>query len=142
VLGAAAHRGDVMDARSRWRRLDAEHWVHVAGMVLTTVLVLCTFWTALAGLVGGLLVVALFPGALAALAGWLTSAWRRERPWSWWVWTVLATLSFLSDLAALADPRPVRLAGLVVSGGLLLLLAHPDSRTRIQPPAPTSTFQR
>jgi len=40
-----------MDARSRWRRLDAEHWVHVAGMVLTTVLVLCTFWTALAGLV-------------------------------------------------------------------------------------------
>src|SRR3954454_2989270 len=111
-----------MDARSRWRRLDAEHWVHVAGVVLTTVLVLCTFWT--------------------ALAGWLTSAWRREQPWSWWEWTVLATLSFLSELAALADPRPVRLAGLVVSGGLLLLLAHPDSRTRIQPPAPTSTFQR
>ena len=85
-------------------RLDAEHWVHVAGMVLTTVLVLCTFWTALAGLVGGLLVVALFPGALAALAGWLTSAWRRERPWSWWVWTVLATLSFLFDLAAPGRP--------------------------------------
>jgi len=55
---------------------------------------------------------------------------------------VLATLSFLSELAALADPRPVRLAGLIVSGGLLLLLAHPDSRTRIQPPAPTSTLQR
>jgi hypothetical protein len=82
-------------------------------------------------------VVALFPGALAALAGWLTSAWRRERAWSWWAWTVLATLGVLAGLAGLADVRPGGLVWLIAHGGLLLLLCHPDSRARTRVP-PTS----
>jgi hypothetical protein len=123
-----------MDGRSRWQRFDAEHWVHVAGIVLTTVLVLWTLWVALVGLIAGLLLSALVPGAIAALAGWLTSAWRRELPWSWWVWTVLATLTVL---VGLADPGPATLAWLVAGGGLLILLVHPDSRARVQAPAPS-----
>jgi hypothetical protein len=80
-------------------------------------------------------VAALVPGVLAALSGWLTSAWARERPWSWWAWTVLVTLAFLSALAGLPGLRPATLAWVGVSGVLLLLLAHPDSRARIRPAA-------
>jgi hypothetical protein len=122
-----------MDAPTRWQRLDAEHWIHVVGMVGTTALVLWTLWVAVLGFAVGLAAAALVPAALAAVAGWLTSAWRRERPWSWWAWTVPTALAFLSGAAGLADPGPMTLAWLVVSGGLLLLLAHPDSRARIQP---------
>ena len=120
-----------MDARTRWRRFDAEHWIHVYGMVLTTVLTSWTAWIVLGGLFGGFVLAALIPGAFASLVGWMTSAWRREQPWSWWAWTVLATLSFIYALPALADPGLLALAPLVISGVLLLMLAHPDSRARI-----------
>jgi len=119
-------------ARTRWQRLDAEHWVYVYGIVATVGLTLWTVWTALVGLAYGFVVAALIPGALAFLAGWMTSAWRQERPWSWWAWTVLATLTFLSALAALVDPRPVDVVWLVGSAVLLLLLVHPVSRARIE----------
>jgi len=120
-----------MDARTRWRRFDAEHWIYVYGMVATTVLALWAAWSALVGLAAGFFLAALIPGALASLAGWMTSAWRQERPWSWWAWTVLATLSFVYALPALADPGVLSLVPLVLSGGLLLMLVHPDSRARI-----------
>jgi hypothetical protein len=131
-----------MDARTRWRRLDAEHWIHVFGIVGTTVLVLWTVWAVPAGIAAGPVVVAVFPAAIAALAGWLTSAWRRERPWSWWVWTALATVGLLSGLSALAQLRLVAIPWCVVSGGLLLLLVHPDSRARTEFRAPSPPLRR
>ena len=127
-----------MDLGTRWRRLDAEHWVHVWGMVVTTVLWLWTMWCALVGLATGFLLVAVLPAAVAVLAGWLTSAWRRERAWAWWVWTVLTTIAFLSGLTGLGDPWPVTVPWLLVTGTLLALLAHPDSRARIGRPAAAS----
>ncbi len=57
-----------MDARTRWLRLDPEHWVHVSGMAVTTLLVLWTLGVALAGLAAGLLVAALIPAVLAGLS--------------------------------------------------------------------------
>jgi hypothetical protein len=125
-----------MDVRTRWRRLDAEHWVHVLGMVLTTVLTLWTAAAVLAGLAVGLVVAAVVPAAIASLVGGLTSAWRRERPWAWWGWTVLATVVLLGALPAVLDMRAVGLPALVVSGVLLLLLVHPDSRARIAARSP------
>ena len=124
-----------MDPWTRWRRLDAEHWVHVWGIAVTTLLALWTVWVVVVGLAGGLLLVAVLPASMTALAGWLTSAWRLERPWAWWAWTVGTAVLFLSGLAGLADPGPITVAWLVVTGGLLLLLAHPDCRARIGTPA-------
>jgi hypothetical protein len=91
----------------------------------------------LAGLTVGLVVAAVVPAAIASLVGWLTSAWRRERSWAWWGWTVLATVVFLCALPAVADMRAFGPPALVVSGVLLLLLVHPDSRARIASPAPS-----
>ena len=131
-----------MDARTRWLRLDAEHWVHVSGMAATTLLVLWTLGVALAGLAAGLLVAALIPAVLAGLSGWLTSAWRRERPWAWWVWTVGAAVTFLTGVNGLAQGWPP--GGLLAggSGALLLLLAHPDCRGRIRSEASSSSVPR
>jgi len=56
---------------------------------------------------------------------------RPGESWSWWAWTVLATLTFLPALAGPADPT-VDLARFVLSGVLLLLLVHADSRARIE----------
>jgi hypothetical protein len=80
----------------------------VCGMVATTLLVLATVWALFGGWLAGVPFVAAMPAALASLVGWLTSAWRRQRPWVWWVWTI------------------------GVAGVLLLLLFHPDSRARIE----------
>ncbi len=116
-----------MDVGTGWRRLDAEYWVHMWGMVATTTLVL---W-ALAAVLGGP-VLALLPAALAGLAGWLTSAWRQARPWAWWVWTIGGAAAFATALDALVSGRAVAAAPLVATGVLLLLLFHPDSRARIE----------
>jgi hypothetical protein len=121
-----------MGAPARWRRVDAEHWVHVAGMVGTTLLSAWTAWVLFAGLAAGLAWAALIPGAAAALMGALTSAWRRERPWSWWAWTALAAVAFLAGLPGVTGLRPLTLAWLACTGGLLALLSHPDSRERIR----------
>jgi hypothetical protein len=55
-----------MDARTRWRRLDAEHWIHVVGQVATVVLGLWTLWVALVGLVAG-----------SSWPHWSRASWRR-----------------------------------------------------------------
>ncbi len=88
------------------------------------------------GLVAGisplfLLFLVIFPAA----AGWLSSAWRRERPWAWWVLTPLSGLLLLVGVDDLLTVGPswFRSPRLVFYGVLLLLLAHPDSRARIQP---------
>jgi hypothetical protein len=120
-----------VDARRAWRRLDAEHWVHVWGMVATTLLGLGTLWALFGGWLAGVPLVAVLPAALSALSGWLTSAWRRERPWSWWVWTVGSAVVFLASLNGLAQGRLLGGVLVVASGVLLVLLAHPDSRARI-----------
>ena len=126
-----------MDLRTRWRRVDAEHWVHAWGKVVTAVLGLVTAVATLTGLGAGLFGAvfgAVFWGSITGLAGWLTAAWGDERPWAWWVWTAGTVAVLLTGLAALVDGSwlavPVGLGG----GGLLLLLIHPDSRARIDAP--------
>jgi hypothetical protein len=121
-----------MDVRRRWRRVDAEHWVHVWGMVVTAALALATMWALVGGWLAGVPFVAVLPAALASLAGWLTSAWRRERPWAWWVWTTGAAAAAVTALNTLIAGRPVAVAALIATGILLLLLFHPDSRARIE----------
>ena len=121
-----------MDAGTRWRRLDAEHWVHVAGMVATALLALWTTWALFGGWLAGVPFVAVLPAALASLTGWLTSAWRRERRWAWWVWTVGSTAAFATALNGVVSGRGLAVAPLLAVGVLLLLLFHPDSRARIE----------
>jgi MFS family permease len=127
-----------MDARARWRRVDAGHWVHVLAGLQTTLLGLATVWVTFGGLALGLAWLGLVPGALAALSGWLTWAWRRNRPWSWYAWTVLAALGVLSALGGVLTDGPGwgDAARLGFSGILLVLLCHPDSRARLDPPPP------
>ena len=127
-----------MDARTRWRRLDAEHWVHVWGMAATTLLVLATVGALFVGWLAGVWYVAVLPAALASLSGWLTSAWRLERPWSWWAWTVGSAAVFMASLNGLAQGQLLGAVLFVVSSALLVLLTHPDSRARIESPAATA----
>jgi hypothetical protein len=91
-----------MSTRSRWPRLDAEHWVWVLGAAQTTLL---TLVAAGGGLAVGAASAAVIP---AALAGWMTAAWRRESGPAWGSG-----------------------GQLLVSGVLLVLLLHPDSRGRL-----------
>jgi hypothetical protein len=100
-----------MDGRTRWRRLDAPAWVHVFAMVLTAACTLWALWALLYGLAAGMGVLAFVPFAVPALVGWLTSAWGRERPWSWWVWTALASLAVLRAAPALLEGRAWGIAG-------------------------------
>jgi hypothetical protein len=129
-----------MSARSRWQRLDAEHWIWVLGALQTTLLSLATVVSVLGGFVAGALWIALFPGAFAALSGWLTSAWRRDEPWSWWAWTVLSGVGLLGSLGQLLGTGPswTSVGGFVFDGALLIFLFHPDSRARIDPPDPAA----
>jgi hypothetical protein len=126
-----------MSARGRWRRVDAEHWVHVLGMVLTTVLVLWTCAALLGAMMAGFVWLALLPAGITALVGKMTSAWRLDRPWSWWAWTVLGVLLALGGLGGLlAGDNPwIQGAWLTFGCLLLVLLSHPDSRARIDAPA-------
>jgi hypothetical protein len=128
------------------RRLDAEHYVGVLGILATSALGLVTAWTLLAGVVLGLLpgvVMAAVPGAVTALVGWLTAAWRRDEPWSWVAWTVLSLLGILGGLAGVAGSGPSW--GDVVTLGVgalsLILLLHPDSRARLSRMAPPAGGQ-
>ena len=126
-----------MQANSWWQRFDAERWVYRVGLLQTTLLILATLATAVIGMGQGLVVLALLPGAVAALSGWLTVAWRRGRTWTWWVWFVLTatgTLPALGDLVV--EPSIANAVWLAVNLGLLLLLLHPRSRARIQGPVP------
>jgi MFS family permease len=126
-----------MSARSWWRRLDAERWVYRVGLAETTLLIVMTLGIAAFAIPQGLPLLALLPGALAALSGWLTLAWRRGRTWPWWVWTVgtgMATVPALGGVATAPSAWPV--VALVVNLAILVLLCHPRSRARIDGPVP------
>ena len=133
-----------MDVRTRWRRVPAEHWILMWGRTVTSLLAIVGLVAAMAASAGGLgamLVVATFWGLVTSLAGWLTAAWRDGTPWSWWVWTVGTTVLFVAGVSGLVVPSWLTVPWLLVTGGLLLLLAHPDSRARIEdrgsrPPSP------
>jgi hypothetical protein len=127
-----------MAARSRWRRFDAEHWVHQLGMLQTTVLTLATLWAATAGFLAGALWVAVIPGAAASLTGWLTAAWRRDERWSWPAWSVLSGVGAVVTAGPLAGGQLSWAAagGFVVNAPMLVLLFHPDSRARFAGPDP------
>jgi hypothetical protein len=124
-------------ANSWWQRLDAERWVYRVGLAQTTLLILGTMGVAAIGISQGLVWLALLPGALAALSGWLTVAWRRGRTWSWWVWVVLTGTGVLPALDDLVTaPSTWNALGLTITLVVLLLLCHPRSRTRVQGAVP------
>ncbi|MCW2578645.1 MAG: hypothetical protein JWR82_246 [Blastococcus sp.] len=126
-----------MPANSWWQGLDAERWVYRVGLVETTLLIIATLAVAVLGLGQGVVWVALLPGSLAALSGWLTVAWRRGRTWPWWVWIVLVgtgTPPALGDLVS--GPSAWNAVVLAIDLGVLLLLCHPRSRARIHGPVP------
>ena len=125
-----------MSLRTRWNRVDAEHWVHRLLATQTFVLVLFTLWAVLGGWVHGLLLLATIPAALMGLSAWLTAAWRKERPWAWYVATILAGMRFEGNLMGLlVGSVSVLTAALLVFDGLLLvLLLHPDSFARVKVP--------
>ena len=126
-----------MPANSWWQRLDAERWVYRVGLAQTTLLILGTMGVAAIGISQGLVWLALLPGALAALSGWLTVAWRRGRTWSWWVWVVLTGTGVLPALDDLVTaPSTWNALGLTITLVVLLLLCHPRSRTRVQGAVP------
>jgi hypothetical protein len=117
--------------------LDAERWVYRVGLAQTTLLILGTMGVAAIGISQGLVWLALLPGALAALSGWLTVAWRRGRTWSWWVWVVLTGTGVLPALDDLVTaPSTWNALGLTITLVVLLLLCHPRSRTRVQGAVP------
>ena len=102
-----------------------------------TLLIIATLAVAAFGLGQGAVWVALLPGALAALSGWLTVAWRRGRTWPWWVWIVLTGTSTLPALGDLVTaPSTWNAVGLAMNLGVLLLLCHPRSRARFHGPVP------
>jgi hypothetical protein len=111
--------------------------VHRFGVLQTALLIVLACATTFLGLVYGLLWLALIAGALAALSGWMTSAWRLERPWSWWAWSIPSGFGLLTSLAGVLGTGPSwgSVSGLVINGVLLVLLAHPWSRRRIEPVA-------
>jgi hypothetical protein len=106
--------------------------VHVLLMLQTALLVPLA---ALGTLLTGSLLAGLLLGALASLSGWLTSAWRRELPWSWWVLTTLTGGDALLGLADLVTAGPSWPAVLQLAFEVLflVLLCHPDSRARTDP---------
>jgi hypothetical protein len=126
-----------MGTTFRWQRVDAVHWVHWLLCTQTFVRVLITLWTAALGLAHGVVLFAVIPATLVGLSGWLTAAWRRERPWAWWVATILFGMRFgANGLALLAgDVSWLSAAQLVFDGLLLAFLFHPVSRARTDPPA-------
>ena len=124
-----------MPANSWWQRLDAERWVYRIGMVSTALLALATLAVLVLGLGQGAAWVALLPAALAAFSGWITAAWRRGRPWSWWVWIVLAGTGTPAAVAdAVVEPSIGNAVGLAINLTVLALLCHPRSRARIHGP--------
>jgi hypothetical protein len=131
-----------MTMGSRWRRVDAEHWVHRLLQTQTFLLTLWTMWTFVVGLASGFVVATLIPASIVALSGWLTSAWRRERAWAWWVATVLVCVSCVrTGLALIGGATSWQTPVLLVFDGLLLLfLLHPDSRARIGPRAAAAAY--
>ena len=121
-----------MERLATWQRLDAERWVHVYGMWQTTLLTLWASFSLFGAWVLGVLWLALFPMGIVALSGWLTAEWGRGRPWTWYAWTVQAGVGLV--LALLLFASGTTLKGIVLlglSGGLLLLLCHPDCLARI-----------
>ena len=103
----------------------------------TFVLVLITLWTVALGLAHGVVLFAVIPATLVGLSGWLTAAWRRERPWAWRVATILFGMRFGENgLVLLAgDVSWLSAAQLVFDGLLLAFPSHPVCRARIDPPA-------
>jgi hypothetical protein len=121
-----------MERESTWQRLDAERWVHIVAMWVTTLLTVWACVSLFHAWLLGVLWLAIFPAGIVALYGWLTAEWGRGRAWTWWVWTVLSGLGLTWAMMLLATGSPVRgLLWLVINGGLLLLLSHPDCRARI-----------
>jgi hypothetical protein len=123
-----------MSVRSRWERLDAEHWIWVLGLLQTTALSLLTLWVAYLGVLAGLVLAAVFPALLTGASGAWTSAWRRDKAWAWWVGAIGCALGLV-----IAPTRWVAhgaswpsVAGAVLNAVLLVLLAHPDSRARLR----------
>jgi hypothetical protein len=123
-----------MNPRSRWNRVDAEHWVHRLLATQTFVLVLVTVWTFAMGLGHGLVLLTVFPATMVALSGWLTAAWRKERPWAWYVAAILFGMRFAGSLSAVLGGTVswVSVALLVFDGLLLVNLFHPNGRARIE----------
>jgi hypothetical protein len=78
-------------------------------------------------------VTALIPGAGATLLGWMTSAWRRDEPWSWVAWAVVCGLGLLGCLAHVGGSAWSWGDGVTLGVGALtlVLLLHPDSRARL-----------
>ncbi len=124
-----------MSAGARWRRLDAEHWVWLLCLVHTTLMALFLLVVTVRALRLGMPPpYLLLVGLPLAGAAWLTSAWRQERPWSWWVLTTFAGLALVLAAGDLTVAPSWWTSGRSAFYGLLLLLlAHPDSRARIQP---------
>src|SRR5688572_23662356 len=117
-----------MSLRSRWNRVDAEHWAHWLLATQTFVLVLVTLWVFATGWTYGAAAAAVIPATLVGLSGWLTAAWRKERPWAWWVATILFGMRFVGSWQALLDGDGSWLGSalLVFDGLLLTYLFHPD----------------
>jgi hypothetical protein len=86
-----------------------------------------------------MVVTALIPGACAALVAWMTAARRREERWSWLAWTICSGLGAMTSIGRLtaAGSTWASGVGLALSGTMLILLFHPDSRARFGPPVPS-----
>jgi hypothetical protein len=97
----------------RWRRVDAEHWIHRLGMLQTAV--------ALIGTAGAVLLI-----------GWMTAAWRRDERWAWPAWVLISGSGTILAAARLVDGGLSWLggAGVLVAALMLVLLMHPDARAR------------
>ncbi|TFV92279.1 hypothetical protein E4P40_03530 [Blastococcus sp. CT_GayMR20] len=121
-----------MERESTWQRLDAQRWVHLYGMWQTTLLTVWAGFSLLGAWLAGVLWFVVFPAAITALSGWVTAEWGRGRPWTWYALTVQAGVGILLALGLVASGSVVKgSVGLVLVGGLLLLLWHPDCRARI-----------
>jgi hypothetical protein len=130
-----------MSARDRWRRADAEHWVHVLGMLLSAAAGIWTFVAVILAAMAHAVWLALLPAGVTALVGTMTTAWRTERPWSWWAWAVLGAIVVLGGVGGLLTGGNPWIHGAWLAFGSLLLvfLAHPDSRARIDLPPPAAS---
>ncbi|MET0763826.1 MAG: hypothetical protein ABWY29_03105 [Blastococcus sp.] len=130
-----------MTMRDRWNRVDAEHWVQRLLETQTLLLTLWTVWSFFLTWAGGFVLLTVFPATIAVLSGWLTSAWRRGRPWAWWAAVVLAGMGVNAGVMGLlgGDVSWFTPPLLVFDGLSFLFLLHPHSRSRVerrQPPLP------